>query len=66
MEDYDSVSASCCWSRRQVRAGPEVLIAYMRSRLPLYMVPASIEVRDHLPKSPNGKFDRSLLKAELA
>jgi acyl-CoA synthetase (AMP-forming)/AMP-acid ligase II len=44
----------------------KALIAYMRSRLPLYMMPASIDVRDQLPRSPNGKFDRSLLKAELA
>jgi acyl-CoA synthetase (AMP-forming)/AMP-acid ligase II len=45
---------------------PKALIAYMRSRLPLYMVPASIDVRRQLPRSPNGKFDRNLLKAELA
>jgi acyl-CoA ligase (AMP-forming) (exosortase A-associated) len=44
---------------------PKALIAYMRSRLPLYMVPGSIEVRDELPRSPNGKFDRNLLKVEL-
>jgi acyl-CoA ligase (AMP-forming) (exosortase A-associated) len=44
---------------------PKALITYMRSRLPLYMVPAAIEVRRQLPRSPNGKFDRNLLKAEL-
>jgi acyl-CoA ligase (AMP-forming) (exosortase A-associated) len=48
------------------RLDPKSLTAYMRGRLPLYMVPASIEVREQLPRSPNGKFDRSLLKAELA
>jgi acyl-CoA ligase (AMP-forming) (exosortase A-associated) len=45
---------------------PKALTTYMRSRLPLYMVPASIDVRRQLPRSPNGKFDRNLLKAELA
>ena len=42
-----------------------VLLGYMRQRLPLYMVPSSIEWRHQLPRSPNGKFDRNLLKAEL-
>jgi acyl-CoA ligase (AMP-forming) (exosortase A-associated) len=44
---------------------PKALIAYMRNRLPLYMVPAWIDVRRQLPRSPNGKFDRNLLKAEV-
>jgi acyl-CoA ligase (AMP-forming) (exosortase A-associated) len=44
---------------------PSSLIAHMRRKLPLYMVPASVEVRSQLPRSPNGKFDRNLLKAEL-
>ena len=30
---------------------------------PLYMVPAEIVVRTELPRSPNGKFDRVLLRA---
>jgi len=44
---------------------PAELTAYMRQKLPLYMVPASVEVRRQLPRSPNGKFDRNLLKAEM-
>jgi acyl-CoA ligase (AMP-forming) (exosortase A-associated) len=44
---------------------PKELIAHMRRKLPLYMVPASVEVRGQLPRSPNGKFDRNLLKTEL-
>ena len=45
---------------------PSALIAQMRRKLPLYMVPAVVEVRDQLPRSPNGKFDRVLLKSELS
>jgi acyl-CoA ligase (AMP-forming) (exosortase A-associated) len=45
---------------------PSALIAQMRRQLPLYMVPAVVEVRDQLPRSPNGKFDRVLLKSELS
>ena len=44
---------------------PKSLIAYMRSKLPLYMVPATIEVRDQLPRSPNGKFDRSPIEGRV-
>jgi acyl-CoA ligase (AMP-forming) (exosortase A-associated) len=45
---------------------PASLIAYMRRKLPLYMVPSVVEVRELLPRSPNGKFDRALLKSEFA
>ncbi|MFT4165236.1 MAG: acyl-CoA ligase (AMP-forming), exosortase A system-associated [Microlunatus sp.] len=44
---------------------PSSLIAQMRRELPLYMVPSDVQVRDQLPKGPNGKFDRNLLKQEL-
>ena len=44
----------------------DALLKELKSRLPLYMVPGSIVVRDALPRSPNGKFDRVLLREELA
>ncbi|CAM5402375.1 acyl-CoA ligase (AMP-forming), exosortase A system-associated [Leifsonia shinshuensis] len=42
------------------------LVAALRQALPLYMVPSTIDLRDELPRSPNGKFDRTLLKAEVS
>jgi acyl-CoA ligase (AMP-forming) (exosortase A-associated) len=43
------------------------LLAQCRERLPLYMVPARIVVRDGpLPRNPNGKIDRKLLAGEVA
>lgn len=42
------------------------LVTELRQLLPLYMVPSQIEVRDELPRSPNGKFDRNLIKAEVS
>ncbi|MFB7891633.1 acyl-CoA ligase (AMP-forming), exosortase A system-associated [Microbacterium sp. NPDC056044] len=42
------------------------LTVALRQRLPLYMVPTYVEARDELPRSPNGKFDRNLIKAEVS
>lgn len=43
----------------------EVLLAGLRKNLPRYMVPQQVLVRQEIPKSPNGKFDRNLLREEL-
>ncbi|HRP24611.1 acyl-CoA ligase (AMP-forming), exosortase A system-associated [Thauera sp.] len=41
------------------------LLAECRARMPAYMVPTRIEVRDGpLPRNPNGKLDRKALAAE--
>jgi acyl-CoA synthetase (AMP-forming)/AMP-acid ligase II len=51
-------------------AGPELdiaaLISALKQVLPLYMIPAQVDVRDELHRSPNGKYDLSLLKAEVS
>lgn len=44
---------------------PEDLLAVLRPQLPRYMVPAEVIVRPVLPRSPNGKFDRVLMRQEL-
>ena len=44
---------------------PDGLITAMRRELPLYMVPSEVRVRVELPRGPNGKFDRNLLKQEV-
>jgi acyl-CoA synthetase (AMP-forming)/AMP-acid ligase II len=38
----------------------------MKKALPAYMIPKRVEVRDEIPRSPNGKFDRAGLRAELS
>lgn len=45
---------------------PDEVLAAMRRRLPAYMVPRTVVVRADIPRSPNGKFDRALLRTELA
>lgn len=42
------------------------LLGVLRQQLPTYMVPSDIIVRAELPRSPNNKFDRNLLRQELA
>jgi acyl-CoA ligase (AMP-forming) (exosortase A-associated) len=47
-------------------AGVAGLLKECRRRLPAYMVPAHITLRsDHLPRNPNGKIDRNLLRQSL-
>jgi acyl-CoA ligase (AMP-forming) (exosortase A-associated) len=38
---------------------------YLRRELPNFMQPGPIAWRDEMPKSPNGKLDRELLKSEI-
>lgn len=44
---------------------PDELHRWLRRELPLYMVPGQVVVRDRMPTSPNGKFDRLALRAEV-
>jgi acyl-CoA ligase (AMP-forming) (exosortase A-associated) len=46
-------------------AGTGSLLAEMQKALPAYMLPRLVEVRNEIPRSPNGKFDRALLRQEL-
>jgi len=41
------------------------LVAALRPTLPAYMLPSQVEIRDDLPRSPNGKFDRPRIAAEV-
>ncbi len=46
---------------------PQLLIKECQRRLPAYMIPARIEIRqENLPRNPNGKIDRKLLQKSLA
>jgi acyl-CoA synthetase (AMP-forming)/AMP-acid ligase II len=44
----------------------EALKSAMRRELPTYMVPSQVQVRDEIPRSPNGKFDRAELSRGLS
>ncbi|KQR12204.1 acyl-CoA ligase (AMP-forming), exosortase A system-associated [Cellulomonas sp. Leaf334] len=43
---------------------PTTLLTALRSTLPAFMVPAEVVVRDAIPRSPNGKYDRPRVRAE--
>jgi acyl-CoA ligase (AMP-forming) (exosortase A-associated) len=42
------------------------LVTALRPLLPAYMLPSRVEVRDDLPRSPNGKFDRPRIRSEVS
>jgi acyl-CoA ligase (AMP-forming) (exosortase A-associated) len=51
---------------RPDRSGQEFEFrAFLKKQLPNFMQPGRIVWRDELPRSPNGKLDRNLLKDEL-
>jgi acyl-CoA synthetase (AMP-forming)/AMP-acid ligase II len=43
----------------------DALLFEMRKALPLYMLPKRVDIRPEVPRSLNGKFDRTLLREEL-
>jgi acyl-CoA ligase (AMP-forming) (exosortase A-associated) len=48
------------------RLDRDELLGVLKQQLPLYMVPSDVVIRDELPRSPNNKFDRNLLREQLA
>jgi acyl-CoA synthetase (AMP-forming)/AMP-acid ligase II len=54
-------------ARHGVRLDVEALLAECRQRLPAFMVPARVTVREggSLPRNPNGKIDRKLMAQEM-
>lgn len=45
---------------------PDELARALRQELPTYMLPSRLIARRELPRSPNGKVDRALLRGEVA
>jgi acyl-CoA ligase (AMP-forming) (exosortase A-associated) len=43
----------------------KALLDACRRELPTFMVPAQVDWREHLPRNPNGKYDRARLATEL-
>ena len=52
--------------RRIAARCASALLAAFKRQLPLYMVPSSVVEMAAIPTTPNGKFDRVLLREQLA
>ena len=52
-------------SPKEGKLDAEALLSECRKRLPAYMVPSRIHVRETLPRNPNGKIDRKRLAQEV-
>ena len=46
-------------------ADVDAILAHCRTRLPKYMVPETLVVRDELPRTSTNKIDRKVLRTEL-
>jgi acyl-CoA ligase (AMP-forming) (exosortase A-associated) len=52
--------------RNGVKPDRDILLQACRQRLPAYMLPSHIELREgNLPRNPNGKIDRKLLAQQM-
>ncbi|MDD6200924.1 MAG: amino acid adenylation domain-containing protein [Firmicutes bacterium] len=69
---HEAVASACCIfdsEKKKIvlyyvgQLTPGDMAAYIREKLPRYMVPHVIKPLDAMPLTPNGKIDRNLLKA---
>jgi amino acid adenylation domain-containing protein len=44
----------------------DAILAHCRSRLPKYMIPESLQIKDDLPRTSTNKIDRNILRAEVS
>jgi acyl-CoA synthetase (AMP-forming)/AMP-acid ligase II len=52
--------------RNGVKPDRDILLQACRQRLPAYMLPSHIELREgNLPRNPDGKIDRKLLAQQM-
>ncbi|MBS0423694.1 MAG: acyl-CoA ligase (AMP-forming), exosortase A system-associated [Proteobacteria bacterium] len=52
--------------RNGAKADVDLLLQACKQRLPAYMLPSHVELREgNLPRNPNGKIDRKLLSQEM-
>jgi acyl-CoA synthetase (AMP-forming)/AMP-acid ligase II len=52
-------------ARSAGEGSPDALLAFLKSRLPNFMIPHHLAWLDELPRNPNGKFDRPALAAQF-
>ena len=66
MAVYDSQKDDIVLFYEGKKCEEEKLWEFMRSRLPVYMVPQKLQKIARLPLNENGKIDRKALQARLA
>jgi amino acid adenylation domain-containing protein len=65
-EDWGTAIVACVVARDGVRVGITELKRHLASRVPRYMIPARVEILERLPRTSNGKIDRTRLKEEAS
>lgn len=66
---YDDVNKKivlfCCLQKSAKEITEKKIYKWMKERLPAYMLPAVIDIKEQLPINANGKIDRVQLKQDL-
>lgn len=61
-EDWGEAIKAVCVLKDGAEAGEAELIAYCRENLPGFKTPRSVDLTDELPKNPNGKIVRRVVR----
>ena len=65
-EEWGKAIVACVAAKDGLDVSAKEIKGHLAARVPRYMIPTRIEVRDHLPRTSNGKIDRQRLQQEAS
>ncbi len=65
-EEWGKAIVACVAPKDGLAVTVKEIKGHLAERVPRYMIPSKIEVRDHLPRTSNGKIDRRRLEREAS
>jgi len=65
-EEWGKAIVACVAPKDGLAVTVKEIKGHLAERVPRYMIPSKIEVRDHLPRTSNGKIDRQRLQLEAS
>jgi amino acid adenylation domain-containing protein len=65
-EEWGKAIVACVAAKDGLAVSAREIKGHLAARIPRYMIPTRIEVRDRLPRTSNGKIDRQRLQQEAS